>query len=160
VEKKKTDETCKCCGQPITIDHEAHFVETREKVCIEIKDYLAKRIVINAENLEAMCKAQNLNDLMNAKAKLLADMADGLPLGPAHCYFCMEPFFDGKNHPNGRFYITNGCKTCHYGIVHGICAMGTNSTYNDITVARDQLKNLLTHKFWTGNEMEQFDIPK
>jgi len=72
-----------------------------------------------------MNKATTVEEIMEAKKRLLQELTSFLPLGPSSCYFCLL-HMDSEGHPN--------CESCLYAKVHGACYTGT-SDYGQIQEA-------------------------
>lgn len=77
-----------------------------------------------------MAKAQTVEALVKAKGELAEEFMESFPIGNSNnCYFCQK--HDGD------------CRNCAFGKVHGDCCEDDDSTFSQITYAKDIISAVL-----------------
>jgi hypothetical protein len=97
--------------------------------------------------LKELLEAENYNDLMNAKKRLLYTIVNELPMYSDHCIFCVERTNSGKD---GDESIN--CKRCPYGKEFGICFPdeGKSSTWSTMEDQAEELKESIDRYYQDG----------
>jgi len=111
----------------------------KEKVVKNIRETLDRMYEVIEAMLEGMKEAETVDEFMRLKKNLLVRWLEFMPLGIAHCYFCMMHFDEADDWPI--------CELCWYGDMHGICSK-EGSDFSIICDLYKELIRLIEELYW------------
>lgn len=76
--------------------------------------------------------AVDIDTVMEKKKSLLRHIILAMPLGSSSCYFCLDAY---QRHPEGADY----CYDCKYGEKFGICLRDSDSPWQEIQMALQEV---------------------
>ena len=89
--------------------------------------------------IDAIERAETVEEVMYWKKWLLTTMLHNLPLAAGHCYFCLKHNMK--------------CDDCEYARIHGVCA-NEDSDYKKITVGVERLKKTIDMLYYNDEVYE------
>lgn len=106
--------------------------EVVEKLVENVNYNLTNLKISVDEYVESISKAQTIDEVMEAKKRLLLEWIRTIPLDEYNCYFCLS---------------TTSCKECGYRERHGLCS-AEESDYYEISDAKRKLCDLIEEYYW------------
>jgi hypothetical protein len=95
-------------------------------------------------------EAKRIKDCMKAKSTLLLSILRQLPLNSQHCYYCIK--YSNDYYTDCHDY----CADCHYGKIHGICAM-PDSTFTSILQTKKTFYNIIATEYYNYDMEKESD---